>query len=72
MSLFENLAAREGVDGEGGDDAEPGGPVAEGNAEKVPGVGDPAPEDGRAVNFASRWGADKEEDEGDKEGRAVA
>ena len=44
LALEEDVATGEGVDGEGGEDADPGRGVAEGDAEEVPGLGDPAPE----------------------------
>lgn len=45
VALAEDEAAGHGVDGEGDEDADPGGAVAEGEAEEVPVICDPAPED---------------------------
>ena len=44
VAFAEDEAAGHGVDGEGDEDADPGGAVAEGEAEEVPVIGDPAPE----------------------------
>lgn len=44
VALAEDEAAGHGVDGEGDEDADPGGAVAEGEAEEVPVICDPAPE----------------------------
>ena len=62
----------EEVDCEGGDNAEPGGGVADDEAEVVPWLGDPAPEHGGTVDFSVGVGFDEEEGEGDDEGYAVA